>query len=158
MRDANPRGSAKNMRDLTDLRSVLTSEGFASQDEAFETAADRALIQRPLFTIRAQLILAFSLFFLLCLGITLWSIAMLSDVQERILFLEVADQINLHGDDVRLIQMRSGGELVGSSDDEVSFRFLDFRSGPSGGGEAIGQLDDGVLPRRLQLEAPSDGL
>ena len=77
-------------REGTDLRSVLTSEGFESQDEAFETEADRALKQRPLFTIRARLILAFSLFFLLCLGITLWAIAILADVQRTILFLEVA--------------------------------------------------------------------
>jgi signal transduction histidine kinase len=69
---------------------VLTSEGFAKQDEAFETEADRALKQRPLFTIRAQLLLAFGLFFLLSLGITLWSIAMLAGIQEGILFLEVA--------------------------------------------------------------------
>lgn len=75
--------------DSADLRSVLTSEGFALQDEDFETEADRALKQRPAFTIRAQLMLAFSLFFLLCLGITLWAIAILADVQERILFLEV---------------------------------------------------------------------
>jgi signal transduction histidine kinase len=74
---------------LTDLRSVLTSEGFSKRDEEFETEADRALSQRPLFTIRARLILAFSSFFLLCLGITLWTIAMVADVQERILFLDV---------------------------------------------------------------------
>ena len=48
--------------------------------------------------------------------------------------------------------MRSGGELVASSAAEATFRFLDFRSGTSGGGRAIGQLGDGVLPRRLQLE------
>jgi signal transduction histidine kinase len=82
--DAPPR------QDVADLRSALTSEGFARQDEAFETEADRALKQRPLFTIRSQLLLSFFLFFVLCLGITIWSIAMLADVQERILFLEVA--------------------------------------------------------------------
>ena len=69
-----------------------------------------------------------------------------------LLFLEVADQIILEGDDVELIHMRSGGELVGFSDDEVTFRFLDFRAGASGGGQAIGQLGDSMLPRRLQLE------
>ncbi len=66
-----------------------------------------------------------------------------------ILFIELADQINLQGDDVGLIQMRSGGELIASSAAEATFRFLDFTSG---GGRAIGQLGDGVLPRRLQLE------
>lgn len=69
-----------------------------------------------------------------------------------LLFLEVADQINLHGDRVGLLWMRSGGEIVDSSDDHVTYRFLDFRSGPSGGGHAIGQLGDSELPRRLHLE------
>lgn len=76
------------------LESVLTSEGFSSQDEKFEDAADRALKQRPAFSLRLQLILAFAMFFLLCLGVTLWSIAILADVHERILFLEVADDYN----------------------------------------------------------------
>jgi two-component system NtrC family sensor kinase len=89
MADAKPSHSPPR-HDLTDLRSVLTSEGFVRQDEAFETEADRALKQRPLFTIRSRLLLAFILFFVLCLGITLWSMAMLADVQGRILFLEVA--------------------------------------------------------------------
>jgi signal transduction histidine kinase len=73
------------------LESVLTSEGFAKRDEEFEDAADRALQQRPVFSFRLRLILAFLLFFLLCLGVTLWSIAILANVNERILFLEVAD-------------------------------------------------------------------
>ena len=68
------------------------------------------------------------------------------------LFLEVADQITLLGDEVGLIRMRSGGERVDSSDDHVTFRFLDFRSRPSGERHAIGQLGDSVLPRRLHLE------
>ncbi len=78
------------LEDSPDLRSVLTSEGFSKKDEEFETAADRALQQRPLFTIRARLVLAFSIVFLLCLAVTLWSIAVTADVQERILFLDVA--------------------------------------------------------------------
>jgi filamentous hemagglutinin family protein len=69
-----------------------------------------------------------------------------------ILFVEIADQINLQGDAVGLVHLRSGGELVGASGEQVTFRFLDFRSGPSGGGHAVGRLVDGVLPRRLELE------
>ena len=63
-----------------DLRSVLTSEGFSNKDREFETEADLALKKRPLFTIRARLILAFSSVFLLCLAITLWAMAFISIV------------------------------------------------------------------------------
>ncbi len=84
-------GNTQKELEAPTLESVLTSEGFASEDEKFEDAADRALKQRPTFSVRMQLILAFALFFLLCLGVTLWSIAILADVHERILFLEVAD-------------------------------------------------------------------
>ena len=77
-------------QEVPTLSAALSSEGFSKQDEAFETEADRALKQRPLLTIRARLLLAFSLFFLLCFGITIWAIAIMADIQESILFLEVA--------------------------------------------------------------------
>jgi hypothetical protein len=69
-----------------------------------------------------------------------------------ILFLEIADQIQLYGDDVGLVRLRTGGDVVAFEDDRVTFRFLDFRQGPSGGGSAVGQLGDSELPRRLYLE------
>ena len=84
-------GKTPKEREAPTLESVLTSEGFAGVDEKFEDAADRALKQRPTFSVRMQLILAFSTFFLLALGITVWSIVILADVSERILLLEVAD-------------------------------------------------------------------
>ena len=73
------------------LGAVLTSEGFAGRDEEFDTAADRALQQRPSFSIRARLSLAFALFFFLCLAITIWAMRILADVNDKLLFLEVAD-------------------------------------------------------------------
>jgi signal transduction histidine kinase len=73
------------------LGSVLTSEGFSIQDREFESVADQALKDRPTFSIRTRLILAFSLFFLLSLAITIWVISFLADVHDKILFLEVAD-------------------------------------------------------------------
>jgi signal transduction histidine kinase len=73
------------------LSSVLTSETFARRDEQYEAAADKALMARPKFDIRMRLLLAFLLFFLLSLGTTLWAINILAEVEEKILFLEVAD-------------------------------------------------------------------
>jgi two-component system NtrC family sensor kinase len=71
--------------------SVRTSEGFVRQDEEFQDAADKALKARPYFSIRLRLILGSSLFFLFPLVITLWIMSTLSAVQEKIVFLEVAD-------------------------------------------------------------------
>lgn len=73
------------------LGSVLTSEDLSSRDVEFEAAADRALQERPTFSIRARLLLAFALFFVLTLVIVLWSIDIMGEVQDKILFLEVAD-------------------------------------------------------------------
>ncbi|HUU01918.1 MAG TPA: HAMP domain-containing sensor histidine kinase [Myxococcota bacterium] len=73
------------------LGSVLTSEDLSSRDVEFEEAADRALQERPTFSIRARLLLAFALFFVLTLVTVLWSISIMGEVQDKILFLEVAD-------------------------------------------------------------------
>lgn len=73
------------------LDAARTSEGFARQDEEFKDAADRALKERPYFSIRARLVLAFALFFLLPLVITLWTMRVFASVQDKIEFLEVAD-------------------------------------------------------------------
>lgn len=53
--------------------------------------ADRALAARPAFGIRSTLLMAFALCFLLSLTPTVWSMHTLSGVQDRIQFLEVAD-------------------------------------------------------------------
>ncbi len=74
-----------------DSRAALTSEGFSRQDEEFKQAADRSLQQRPTFSVRTRLLLAFSLFFLLPLAITIWTMNALQEIQQKILFLEVAD-------------------------------------------------------------------
>lgn len=73
------------------LGSVLTSDDLAHPEKEFSTEVDRALRDRPTFSIRARLLLAFALFFVLALGITLWTMEILGDVHEKILFLEVAD-------------------------------------------------------------------
>jgi two-component system NtrC family sensor kinase len=73
------------------IDAARTSEGFSRQDEEFKDAADRALRERPYFSIRTRLVLAFSIFFLLPLVITLWTMHVLASVHEKILFLELAD-------------------------------------------------------------------
>ncbi|MBW2422464.1 MAG: hypothetical protein JRH19_28320, partial [Deltaproteobacteria bacterium] len=65
-----------------------------------------------------------------------------------VLFAEIANHIRVEGDTARLAHLRSGGERVGAVEDEVTFRFLEFRSG---GGQALGQLPGSPLPRRLHL-------
>ncbi len=70
----------------------------------------------------------------------------------RLWSVQQADHIRLVEDDVVQVLLRSGGEVVASGEREVTFRFLDFREGSEGGGDGIGQLADGELPRRLQLE------
>jgi hypothetical protein len=65
-----------------------------------------------------------------------------------VFFPEPANQINVEEDgSLGLVFLRSGGELVAESEDEVTFRFLDFR----GSGSAAGEIGDAGLPRRLEL-------
>lgn len=83
--------STPGYHDPPPLNTIRTSEGFSRQDEEFKDAADRALRERPSFSIRTRLVLAFALFFLLPLVITLWVMHTLANVSEKILFLELAD-------------------------------------------------------------------
>jgi len=72
------------------LSGVLTDPGWNGRAE-YEVAADEALRRRPTLTVRNRLMLMLSLFFLLSLAVTIWSIHTLSTVRDSILFLEVAD-------------------------------------------------------------------
>lgn len=67
-------------------------------------------------------------------------------------FIEVANQIQVDGDRVGLVYLRSGGEPVAADRAGVTYRFLDFRSDDAYAQRAVGRLGDGALPRRLQLE------
>ncbi len=76
------------------LAEVLISEeamGWANRSEPTADTADDALLQRPTVSIRTRFAIAFGLIFSLCLGVTLWSMYVLSDVEDKIHFLEVAD-------------------------------------------------------------------
>ena len=73
------------------------------------------------------------------------------DGLKPIFWISMADQIWFNGDVVKWLRLRSGGELVAESEDEVTFRFLEFRSDARSGGRAVGQLPDSALPRRFQL-------
>ncbi len=73
------------------LAGVLTSEGERGSEEAVGETADMALLHRPSVSIRTRISLAFGLIFALCLSITLWAMFALSEVQDKIYFLELAD-------------------------------------------------------------------
>lgn len=53
---------------------------------------NRALAERPTFSIRVKIILAFSLFFILCVILNAWSVWLMAEVSSKIKFLEIADQ------------------------------------------------------------------
>lgn len=86
-----PADESRHEESSATLAAALTSEGLAGRDAEFETAADRALQDRPYLSIRTRLALAFAVFFVLSLGITLWAIKVLAEVHDKIAFLEVAE-------------------------------------------------------------------
>ncbi|MDJ0848678.1 MAG: hypothetical protein QNK04_09895 [Myxococcota bacterium] len=65
-----------------------------------------------------------------------------------LLYLQLANQIQLLGDRVALALFRSGGEVVAASDDTVTFRFVELESRS---GRAVGRVGDTDLPRRLEI-------
>jgi two-component system NtrC family sensor kinase len=90
MDNGRPSGSADPAEAFT-LAEARTSEGDRHQREAVDEPADMALQQRPSVSIRTRISLAFALIFALCLSITLWAMFALSEVQDKISFLQLAD-------------------------------------------------------------------
>jgi two-component system NtrC family sensor kinase len=85
--------SGSDQRELTrapSLGSVLSSSELG-QTQAAQGAGPDALGARPSFSIRTALLLAFTVCFLLSLAPTLWSMQMLSGIEDRVQFLEFAD-------------------------------------------------------------------
>ncbi len=70
---------------------VYQLEAFTTDPLGEPRVMDELLLKRPIFSIRAQLILAFTLVFALCAAVTLWSIYTLSELQEKLSFLQVTD-------------------------------------------------------------------
>lgn len=101
MAEENGRGATAPPKAAPSFKDALAQEVFAGQKLDVADPVDQALLQRPAISFRLRLILAFSLFFLLALGITLWSMQVLSTVQQKILFLEVADDFKLELQQVR---------------------------------------------------------
>jgi len=66
-------------------------------------------------------------------------------------YLYPADALTLSVENPILFRLRTGPELVAESEDEVTFRFLDFRSDASDGSRASGWLPGDPFPRRLEL-------
>lgn len=71
------------------------------------------------------------------------------DGLEPLFLLQIADQVHVDGENLGLVLLRSGGEVVGLREDEVTFRFTEFRGATSG--RAAGDIGTG-LPRQLQIE------
>jgi hypothetical protein len=68
--------------------------GAATADEDATLRVDKALLERPGFSIRARLALVFLLFFVLSAGTTIGTWVILSHLQTRLQFIEIADQFN----------------------------------------------------------------
>jgi signal transduction histidine kinase len=68
--------------------------GAAMADEDATLRVDKALLERPGFSIRARLALVFLLFFVLSAGTTIGTWVILSHLQTRLQFIEIADQFN----------------------------------------------------------------
>jgi two-component system NtrC family sensor kinase len=68
--------------------------GTPSREEEFTLRVDKALLERPGFSIRARLALVFLLFFLVSAGTTIGTWLILSRLETRLQFIEIADQFN----------------------------------------------------------------
>ncbi len=68
--------------------------GSGSSAEELTLRVDKALLERPGFSIRARLALVFLLFFVLSAGTTIGTWVILSRLQTRLQFIEIADQFN----------------------------------------------------------------
>jgi two-component system NtrC family sensor kinase len=90
MDNEQPTGPTYPAEPLT-LAEVLTAESDKGWEETLGESADLALLRRPSVSIRTRITLAFALIFALCFSITLWSMFALSEVQDKIYVLELAD-------------------------------------------------------------------
>ncbi|MGD8898297.1 MAG: ATP-binding protein [Acidobacteriota bacterium] len=68
--------------------------GSGSSAEELTLKVDKALLERPGFSIRARLALVFLLFVVLSAGTTIGTWVILSRLQTRLQFIEIADQFN----------------------------------------------------------------
>jgi len=112
-------------RTPTTLAGVLTSEdamGWFGVEDTHPDAFDDALLHRPTITVRARLTIALGLIFSLCVIITLWSMVALSDVEDRIHFLEVADS---YGSEVQEARRYEKNFLLYGTNLEDAIQHLD---------------------------------
>jgi two-component system NtrC family sensor kinase len=75
----------------------MGDEGASASTDAAEELTlkvDKALLERPGFSIRARLALVFLLFFVLSAGTAIGTWVILSHLQTRLQFIEIADQFN----------------------------------------------------------------
>ena len=89
-------------------------------DRSFDREGDiRALIDRPTLSIRAKIVLSFTLFFTLCAGVSLWSIWVITNLEDRIQFLEVAGNLMMEIQQAR--RYEKNFLLYGANFDDAKF-------------------------------------
>ncbi len=69
-----------------------------------------------------------------------------------VLFLQIADHLNVESGSLGSFGFRSGGAIVDEGEDEVTFRFLDFRPASNEPGAHLGAIDDAIPPEYFELE------
>jgi two-component system NtrC family sensor kinase len=104
------------------LADALTSEAALGWPEPAADAPDAALLDRPRITIRTRITLAFAIIFALCVVITVWSMIALSNVEDRLHFLEVADGYTSEIQEARRYEKNF---LLYGSDLEAALHHLD---------------------------------
>jgi len=85
-----PDGSPENVSKTSPTR-VYHLETSEADELKGPRGKDSLLEKRPIFSIRAQLILAFALVFSLCAVVTIWSITTISKLRDKLSFLQVTD-------------------------------------------------------------------
>jgi two-component system, NtrC family, sensor kinase len=89
--DPRPPAPAGTTGESPTLAEVFTPAATPESDLSALEPAVEALQRRPAISIRTRIMLAFGLIFALCVTVTLWSMYALSDVQDKIHSLELAD-------------------------------------------------------------------
>ncbi len=86
------------------LQDSLYSSSSSPPPELSEEKVKQALLQRPSFTVKARLIIIFLIFFLISAGISITAMLMLSEINDRIAFVALADSFANEIQHVRRIE------------------------------------------------------
>jgi two-component system NtrC family sensor kinase len=87
---------------------------------------DRSLSDRPTLSIRAKIVLSFALFFALCVAVSLWSIWVITNLEDRIQFLEVAGNLMMEVQQAR--RYEKNFLLYGANFEDARFHLTNAES------------------------------